>query len=75
MKTAERPIGDSGDEPVLHRIVVDVIDVALEVGVVTDGMFPIAAPFSRFAILLAERVGAGARPREKADLNQLQRDA
>ncbi len=43
VKTAERPIKDSGRQPVLHRIVVDVIDVALEVGIVADGVLPIAA--------------------------------
>jgi hypothetical protein len=37
-----RPIGDAGYKTVFNRIVVDVVDVALEIGVVADGVFPIA---------------------------------
>jgi hypothetical protein len=43
VETAERPINDTGHQPVLHRIVMDVIDVPFEIDVVADGVLPIAA--------------------------------
>ncbi len=38
-----RPIGDAGDVPVLHRVEMNVIDMALEIRVISDRVFPIAA--------------------------------
>ncbi len=43
VESAERPVGHARYQPVFHRIVVDIIEVALEIDFVTDGMFPIAA--------------------------------
>jgi hypothetical protein len=40
MKAAVRPIGDPRDFRVLHRIEVNVIDVAFKVGVVANGVLP-----------------------------------
>ena len=42
METAVRPICGASDEAVLYRIVVDVIDVALEIRLVTDYVLPIS---------------------------------
>ena len=78
METAERPVGDATHQPVLHRVVMDVIDVPFEIRVVADGVLPIAAlpdALSRFAILLMDRVFAAGRPREKLDFKRLQRAA
>ena len=38
-----RPVADPGNVSVLDRIEVNVIDMAGEVGIITDGVFPIAA--------------------------------
>jgi hypothetical protein len=61
-----------------HRIVMDVINVPLEIGIVTNGVLPIAAlpdaffPLRDFAYrsLFRSRM-----PREKLDLKTLQRAA
>ena len=37
-----RPIGDARDVPMLHRIEMDIIDMALKIRVIANGMFPIA---------------------------------
>src|SRR5262245_10221116 len=50
METTVRPVTDPGDISVLHRIEVDVIDVAREIRVITDCMLPKPSlPDSRFA--------------------------
>ena len=40
METAMRPVAHARHKPVLDRIEMDVIDVALEIGVVTNGVLP-----------------------------------
>jgi hypothetical protein len=42
MKAAVRPIAHLRYMSMLHRIEVDVVDVALQVGIISNGMFPIA---------------------------------
>ena len=72
-----RPIGDAGDESVFDGIVMNVIDVALQIGIIADGVLPIAAlPNSSFTLrdFALERDGATGRPREKPDLKMLQRE-
>ena len=41
METAKWPVGDARHQPVLHRIVMDVIDVPFEIRVVADGVLPV----------------------------------
>ncbi|HEV7601154.1 MAG TPA: hypothetical protein VGO49_13010 [Bradyrhizobium sp.] len=43
MKAAVRPIQNAPDVSVLHRIEVNVVDMALEIGIVANGVLPIAA--------------------------------
>jgi len=43
VKAAVRPVRGPRDVPVLHRVEMDVVDVALEVSVVANGVFPIAS--------------------------------
>ena len=52
VETAERPIGDSRHEPVLHGVVMDVIDVPLKIGVVADRMLPVPALPDAFPVSL-----------------------
>src|SRR5215216_5952806 len=70
METTVRPIAHARDVSVLDGIVVNVIDVALEVGLVTDGVLPIAALPNSFVALgdFAQRPPsiAGKRPRKAA---------
>lgn len=50
MERRMRPVGHAGDMPVLHRVVVDVIDMAAQVVRVADQVFPVAAlPDAAFA--------------------------
>src|ERR1700735_5834088 len=42
MKTAVRPVSRSGHVAMLNRIEVDVVNVPLEIGIIANGMFPIA---------------------------------
>ncbi len=43
MEAAERPIAHPGDEAVLHRIEVNVINVPLQIRFITNCVLPIAA--------------------------------
>jgi len=43
MKAAVRPIDDPADMTVLHWIEVNVVDVPLEIGIISNRMFPITA--------------------------------
>jgi hypothetical protein len=42
MKAAVRPVRDATDVPVLHGIEMDVVDVPIEVGVISNGMLPVS---------------------------------
>jgi hypothetical protein len=78
VETTERLVSHTRHQPMFHRIVMDVINVPLEIGIITNGVLPIAAlpdAFSRFAILLIDRFFAAGMPREKLDLKTLQRAA
>ena len=78
VKTAERPISRARHQPMFRRIVMDVINMPLEIGIITNGVLPIAAlpdAFFGFAILLIDRFFAAGMPREKLDLKRLQRAA
>jgi hypothetical protein len=56
MKAAVRPISDTGDVAVLDRIEVNVVNVPLKVGIIANGVFPIATlpnallAFAHFAL-------------------------
>jgi hypothetical protein len=61
----------------LHRIKMNVVDVAREIRFITDGMLPYRRchiPFSRLSRLLSER-GAASSPREKPAFMELHRRA
>jgi hypothetical protein len=50
VKGTMRPIASARDQPMFHRIEMNVIDVAREVGIVADGVLPKAAlPYAFFA--------------------------
>ncbi len=51
VKAAVRPISNSRDNPMFDRIVMDVVHVALEVGVVPDCMLPIPSLPNAFLAL------------------------
>ena len=77
MKAALRPIRNPAYVSVLHGIEMNVANVALQIGGVANGVFPISAlpvPFSRFKSLLRDR-GRASRPREKPPLIRLHRVA
>jgi hypothetical protein len=62
VETAEWPVVDASHQPVLHRIVMDVIDVPFEIDVVADGVLPIAAlPQRIFAALVFRSAAAALR--------------
>src|ERR1700744_2864912 len=42
MKAAVRPVHDTGDSSMLHRIEVNVVDVTFEIGIIANSMLPIA---------------------------------
>ncbi len=54
MKRRPRPIGYALHMAMLARVVVDVIDMTVEIGLVADAMFPITAlPNTAFVFALA----------------------
>src|SRR5262245_60015818 len=67
METAVRPVANPIDITVLHRIEVNVIDVALKIRIVAEGMLQIRRcqiPVSRLRNWLRDRNCAGTSPRE-----------
>jgi hypothetical protein len=78
VKAAMRPIGYARNVSVLHRIEMNIIDMAFKIRVIANSVLPIPTPpnafFSFFATLLVDRACAGSRPREKPLLIKLQRD-
>ena len=43
METAVRPVDDTRDIPMLHRIKMNVVDMPLKIRVIADRMLPVAA--------------------------------
>ena len=71
-----RPVDNTRDMSVLDRIEMDIVDMALQIGIIANGVLPIATlqdALLSLAPLLADR-GKGARPREKPLLIKLQRE-
>jgi hypothetical protein len=75
MEAAMRPIDDAGNTSMLHRIEMNVVDMALKIRVVADGVFPIT-PLPDALLSLADftrRSRPGSRPLENPLLIKLQR--
>jgi hypothetical protein len=77
VKAAMWPIGYARNVSVLHRIEMNIIDMAFKVRVIANSVLPIPTlpdAFFLFATLLVDRACAGSRPREKPPLIKFQRD-
>ena len=72
MEAAMRPINDPRDVPVLHGIEMDVVDMPFEIGVISDGVLPVAAlPDAFFALRhLALRSRLGVKIAGEATLDK-----
>jgi hypothetical protein len=76
VEAAVRPVANPSDITVLHRIEVDVIDMTLEVGIVSDCVLPkpsLPIPVSRLRTWLLDLNCAGGSTRENPLLIWLQR--
>jgi hypothetical protein len=76
VKAAMRPIANLKCMSVLHGIEVNIVDMALQIGIVANGMLPIATlpnSLSRRATLLKLRGMSPSSPRENPLLIRLQR--
>src|SRR5712671_2285362 len=64
MKAAVRPVDNTRDMSVLDRIEVDVVDIALQIGIIANGVLPIATLPD--ALLSLAHLACGSRQGSKA---------
>ena len=76
MKAAMRPVDNTRDMSVLDRIEMDIVDMALQIGIIANGVLPIATLPDALLSLARLACGSrqGTRPREKPLLIKLQRE-
>jgi hypothetical protein len=64
MKAAMRPVDNTRDMSVLDRIEMDIVDMALQIGIIANGVLPIATLPD--ALLSLARLACGSRQGDKA---------